>query len=60
MVKRLYSVKEASEYLGRSESALREMQWAGKFPYVKDGRRVLFDKEDLDAWIEMNKTQITF
>ena len=44
--KRLYSIKEASVYIGRSVWALREMLWAGKMPYVKDGRRILLDIND--------------
>lgn len=55
--KRLYSVKEASLYLGRSETALREMLWAGKIPYLKDGRRIQLDIKDMDSWIEKNKVQ---
>jgi len=58
--KRLYNLKEASVYLGRSVWALREMLWAGKIPYIKDGRRVLLDIQDMDLWIEKNKTQFTF
>ena len=53
--KRLYSIKEAALYLGRSVWAVREMLWAGKMPYIKDGRRVLLDINDMDAWIEANK-----
>jgi excisionase family DNA binding protein len=59
-VKRLYSIKEASVYLGRSECAVREMIWAGKLPYVKDGKRILLDIYDMDKWIEKNKTRFTF
>jgi excisionase family DNA binding protein len=58
--KRLYSIKEASEYLGRSIWAVREMLWAGKLPYIKDGRRILLDIHDMEKWIESNKTQFTF
>jgi excisionase family DNA binding protein len=58
--KRLYSIKEASQYLGRTVWAVREMLWAGKLPYVKDGRRILLDIQDMDLWIEKNKTQFTF
>jgi excisionase family DNA binding protein len=58
--KRLYSLKEASIYLGRSVWALREMLWAGKIPFVRDGRRILLDINDMDKWIEKNKTQYTF
>jgi excisionase family DNA binding protein len=54
-VKRLYSVKEAAVYLGRSEWAIKEMVWAGKIPRVKGDRRVMFDIYDLDAWVENNK-----
>ena len=58
--KRLYSIKEASFYLGRSIWAIREMVWAGKLPYVKDGRRILLDIHDMESWIEKNKTQFTY
>jgi excisionase family DNA binding protein len=58
--KRLYSIKEAAAYLGRTEWAVREMIWAGKLPYVKDGRRILLDIKDMDAWIEHNKTRFTY
>jgi len=56
-IKRLYSIQEASIYLGRSVWGVREMLWAGKMPYVKDGRRILLDIKDMDNWIERNKTQ---
>jgi len=58
-VKRLYSIKEAALYLGRSVWAVRQMIWAGKLPYIKDGRRILFDIYDMDEWIEKNKTRFT-
>ena len=53
--KRLHNVKEAAKYLGRSVWAIREMYYSGKIPCVRDGRRMLFDIVDLDAWIEKNK-----
>ncbi len=57
LAKRLYSIKEASVYLGRTVCAVREMIWAGKLPYIKDGRRILLDIYDMDEWIEHNKTR---
>jgi excisionase family DNA binding protein len=57
--KRLFSVEEAAVYLGRTMWALREMLWAGKLPYVKDGRRVLVDIHDMDIWIDENKKQFS-
>jgi excisionase family DNA binding protein len=53
--KRLYSIPEASVYLGRTVCALREMIWAGKLPYIRDGRRILLDINDMNAWVEKNK-----
>lgn len=58
--KRLFTVREASVYLGRSPHAIREMQWSGKLPYIKDGKRILFDVRDMDTWIEKNRQTQTF
>lgn len=53
--KRLYSIKEASIYLGRSPWTVAEMVRIGKFPYIPDGKRKFLDVQDLDRWIETNK-----
>ena len=53
--KRLYSIPEAAEYLGRSVWSIRELIWAGKLPSVKVGRRIHLYIIDLDNWIERNK-----
>jgi excisionase family DNA binding protein len=58
-VKRLYDLKEASLYMGRTVCALREMIWAGKLPVVKDGKRILLDVYDIDRWIEQSKFTFT-
>ncbi len=58
--KRLYSIKEASIYLGRSVWAVREMLWKGKLPYIRDGKRILLDIKDIDEWIEKNKTRYDY
>jgi excisionase family DNA binding protein len=59
-IKRLYSMKEAAFYLGRTVDALREMVWAGKLPYFRDGRRMLLDIKDLDEFIDRNKQIFNF
>ena len=58
--KRLYSIKEAAIYLGRSVWAVREMLWAGKIPHIKDGRRILLDIADMDAWIDKNRIKLNY
>ena len=57
--KRLLTVKEAAEYLGRSEWSVRELIWAGSLPIVREGRRIHLDLEDLDNWISERKTRYT-
>jgi excisionase family DNA binding protein len=56
-VKRLYSLQEAAEYLGRSVWGVRELIWSRMIPVVKqDGcRKMYLDKNDLDVFIEKSK-----
>jgi hypothetical protein len=53
--KRLYSIKEAAEYLSRTIWGVRELQWKGILPFVRFDRRVFFDIHDLDEVIERHK-----
>ena len=57
--KRLYTLKEAAEYLGRSEWGMRELIWAGRIPVVRPdgGRKVFVDLEDLNEFIDRNKSR---
>jgi hypothetical protein len=56
-VKRLYTLKEAGEYLGRSMWGMRELIWSQVIPVVKQAgcRKIYLDKNDLDTFIEKNK-----
>lgn len=58
--KRLLTVEEAAEYLGRSVWSIRELTWGGKLPVIKVGRRSHYDLYDLDEWIEQHKTICTY
>jgi len=58
--KRLFTIPEASVYLGRSVPSLRELIWAGSLPCVKVGKRIHLDIYDLDKWIDAHKTRYTF
>ena len=53
--KRLLSVEEAARYLGVQKSTIYSWAWRRKIPSVKMGRRLLFDREDLDRVIEAGK-----
>lgn len=54
--KRLYTLKEASTYLGRSVWGVRGLIWARKIPVVKDGKRMFIDILDLEKYVESNKS----
>ncbi len=54
---RLFSVCQAAEYIGRTETAVREMVWNGKLPHIRTDRRVMFDIRDLDRWIDENRVE---
>jgi len=56
--KRLCTLKEAAEYLGRSEWGMRELIWAGRIPVVRPdgGRKIFLDIEDLNEFITQNKS----
>jgi excisionase family DNA binding protein len=58
LCKRLYTLKEGAEYLGRSEWGMRELIWSGKIPVVRDKgcRKIFIDIEDLNEFINQNKS----
>jgi hypothetical protein len=54
--KRLYSLPEAAHYLGRTLWSMRELIWKGSIPIVREGKRIFVDVNDLNLYIERNKT----
>ena len=53
--KRLYTLCEAADYLGRSVWSVRRLIWNGEVPAVKAGGRVHVDVRDMDDFIEKHK-----
>jgi len=53
--KRLYTVKEAAEYLGHTVWGLRSLIWSKTLPVVQNGRKQFVDIFDLNTFIEKNK-----
>ena len=52
---RLFDLKAAAGYLGRSVWGVRELVWRGEIPVVKSGRKLYVDLLDMERWIERNK-----
>jgi excisionase family DNA binding protein len=55
--KRLFSLSEAAQYLGRSTWSVRRLIWNGELPQVRAGGRVHVDVRDLDDFIEKHKVR---
>jgi len=55
MKKRLVNKKELAEYLSLSIYTIDTWVCQSRIPYVKMGRRVLFDLHEIDKWIEKQK-----
>ena len=53
--KRLFTRREAAEYLGRSVRGLDGLVAKGAVASVRGDARPMFDVRDLDTWIESNK-----
>jgi predicted DNA-binding transcriptional regulator AlpA len=57
---RLINVVAASQYLGIAKSTLNKLRVYGGGPkYVKLGHRVVYDRHDLDAWVDAKRRAST-
>lgn len=54
--KRLFTLKEASFYLGRTPWSMRELIWKGSIPIVREGKRIFVDINDLELYVTRHKT----
>lgn len=55
--KRLYSIKELVREIGATECFWRTQIWDGQLPYVQVGKKMFIDREDVETFIQKNKTQ---
>ncbi len=58
MENRLLNVEGSARYLGVRKSTIYSWAARKKIPSVKIGRRLLFDRKDLDGLIEKNKREV--
>ena len=54
---RLLDLNGCASYLNLSYWTIRQMIHRGELPAVRVGRRLLIDLEDIDDFIEANKSQ---
>ena len=56
---RLLNIKQASQYLSCSCWTLRQLEWSGSLPSIRNlGKRLLFDIRDLDKLVELKKAGV--
>ncbi len=59
-IRKRLNVRNAADYVGLSKSYLDKARSAGGGPkYIKLGNRVVYDLNDLDAWIDENRRRST-
>ena len=57
---RYLDTKQAAAYLGLSVKTLEKLRVTGRGPrYAKAGRRVIYDRRDLDRWVAARKRGFT-
>jgi excisionase family DNA binding protein len=53
-----FNIKNASDYLKLAIPTLYIYANKNKIPFIKLGSRILFDKNDLDNWINSKKQAV--
>jgi excisionase family DNA binding protein len=55
---RYFTVKEAAAYCAVTVWQVRTWQWERSVPFAKLGARIVFDRADLDKYIESQKVPV--
>ena len=55
---RLLTVPQAAFYLACTIPAVRQLQWSRSVPFLKIGKRIVFDRADLDRYVDAQKLGI--
>jgi excisionase family DNA binding protein len=58
VMSRYFSVRHAARYLGRSEKALYHLVARRDVPFIKQGRRLIFDRVALEKWMQRGKVDV--
>jgi excisionase family DNA binding protein len=45
------NARQAADYLGCGVGRIHDLTHVGQIPFHKDGRRLMFHRDELDAWI---------
>lgn len=53
----IFNFEEGCQYIGISKSHGYKLTSTGKIPHAKRGKRIYFEKSQLDKWLLQNKVQ---
>jgi excisionase family DNA binding protein len=53
---RCLNISEAAAYLAATTWYMRSLIWERKIPFAKRGNRYVFDRNDLDNFVDAQKT----
>lgn len=54
--RRMLRTREAAAYTGLAKSTLEKLRVSGEgAPYIRIGRAVLYDQDDLDTWLAAHR-----
>ena len=59
MEKRFLNIEELSQYLNIRKSKLYAMVEGGEIPCFRFGRLIRFKKQEIDAWVENHRQEVT-
>jgi len=58
--RRMMRTKEAAAYTGLAKSTLEKLRvYGGGCPYIRVGRVVLYDPDELDTWLHSHRRKST-
>ena len=58
MLKKYLNVKELSRLTGLKQSTIYQWVSQRKIPYIKLGKKVLFDPDKINKWIDENTVKV--
>ena len=59
MIAQYLDVKSACEFTSMSRRSLDYAKDRGELPYIRKGRKVLFSVDDLRAWMDRDRIDVT-
>ena len=58
-MKKYLNIDEVAEYINKKKATVYQMTHMRKIPFIKIGGNLLFDPDDLDAWLDTQKIKVS-